>query len=125
MMSAGERDRFATIRDSARDHFRAGRVREAAIAYQTATTLRPREPGVWAGLGAARLRMGDSAGAIQAYQRAVLLNPRSSGFFTSLGHAYRGAGQSSSAITAYRRALSLNANNSSARQALERLGVSP
>ena len=110
---------FDQAREAARTHFSAGRFREAAAAYQRATSINPRHAGSYAGLGNARLRLQDYRGAVAAFQRAVQLSPRNSGFFTSLGHAYRASGNAAHARQAYQRALALNPTNRAAQQSLQ------
>lgn len=68
-------DTLATVLARARDRFRAGDFRRAALDYQAAARMAPRDARVYAGLGAARMRAGDRAGAARAYQRAVSLAP--------------------------------------------------
>ena len=112
---------FDQTREAAREAFAGGRLQEAATLYERATSLNPRHAGSFAGLGAARLRMGDAGGAVAAYQRAIQLSPSNSGFFTSLGHAYVRAGNRAAAQQAYQRALALNPNNTAARNAMNAL----
>lgn len=112
---------FADARDQARAFYAAKRYKEAAAAYERAARLDPSHAGTFAGLGAARLQVGDNKGALQAYQRAVQLSPETSGFQAALGRAYLANGDKSRAIAAYKRALSLDPKNEAAKTALQQL----
>lgn len=113
---------FAAAREEARVHYAAKRYKQAAAAYEQATKYDPGHPGTFAGLGAARLQLGDHQGAIQAYQRAAQLAPDSAGFQTALGRAYVAGGDKSRARAAYNRALVLDPKNEAAKSALKDLG---
>lgn len=119
---AAGRSAFEALRDEAREHFSNRRYPQAAAAYERAAAMNPRHAPTFAGLGAARTAMGDSAGAIAAYQRAVELQPNSSGFNAALGRAFLSAGDRGRATQAYQRALALDPNNAAARGALQSLG---
>lgn len=111
---------FDQVREEARQHFSARRFPQAATAYERAAALNPSHAGSFAGLGAAKLAMGDTSGAVRAYERAVQLAPSNSGFFAALGRAYLTAGRNDRASAAYQRALSLDPNNRAAREGLAR-----
>ncbi len=120
-MSSMSGSRLDQVRAEAREHFQARRYPQAVAAYQRATSLAPRNAGVFGGLGASHLAMRNSRGAIAAYTRAVELSPRHSGYFTSLGHAYRQQGDRANARRSYQRAIALNPNNTSAQRSLASL----
>jgi serine/threonine-protein kinase len=113
---------FAAAREEARSHYAAKRYKEAEAAYERASRLDPSHAGTFAGLGAARLQIGDPKGALQAYQRAVQLSPDTSGFHAALGRAYLANGDKSRAAAAYKRALTLDPKNDAAKSALRQLG---
>jgi serine/threonine-protein kinase len=113
---------FDTLREQAREHFAAGRYREAAAAYERAVALNPNHAGAFAGLGASRLRLGDARGAVAAYEKATQLNPQNASFFVALGNAQLAAGDRNGARQSFLRALSLDPNHGAARQGLAQLG---
>ncbi len=113
---------FAEARDEARTQYAAKHYREAAAAYERAARYDPTNPGIYAGLGAARLQLGEHRAAVQAYQHAVQLSPGSSGFQAALGRAYLGVGEKTKAAAAYKRALAIDPQNEAARSALHSLG---
>lgn len=115
-------ERFEAVRRQALEHFRARRFPQAAQAYEQATQLNPRHAGSFAGLGAARLALGQHQRAVRAYQRAVTLQPRHAGFHAALGRAYHLAGDHGRARQSYQRALALDSSNQAARQGLQSLG---
>ena len=105
----------------ARDHYKAGRYREAAKAYEKATELNPGDAGAFAGLGASLLANNDPKGAVDAYSKAVRSQPTSSGFHAALGRAYLARGDRDRARAAYEKALQLNPDNGAAKAALAQL----
>lgn len=111
----------AELKDQGRAHYRAGRYREAAAAYQGATEQDPSDPGAFAGLAASRLASGNANAAIAAYSRAVRLQPTSSGFHAALGRAYLANNDRGRARAAYEKALELNPENGAAKTALAQL----
>ncbi len=113
---------FAEARDEARTHYAAKHYREAATAYERAARYDPTNAGIFAGLGAARLQLGENRAALQAYQHAVQLSPNSSGFQAALGRAYVAVGDKGKAAAAYKRALAIDSKNEAARSALKQLG---
>jgi serine/threonine-protein kinase len=120
--AAGAASPFDAFREQAREHFAAGRYREAAAAYERAVALNPSHAGAFAGLGASRMRLGDARGAVAAYEKATQLNPQNAGFFAALGNAQMAAGDRNGARQSFQRALSLDPNNGAARQGLAQLG---
>lgn len=117
-------DRLAKAEElklQARDHYKAGRFRDAAKAYEKATELNPQDAGAFAGLGASLLSNNDAKGAIDAYSKAVRLQPGSSGFHAALGRAYLSRGDRDRARAAYEKALQLNPENGAAKTALAQL----
>lgn len=114
-------DDFEAFREEARALFAAGEFGEAADAYEAATQMNPVHAGTFAGLGAARLRVGEVEAGLAAYQEAVRLAPTHSGFHAALGRAYRGAGRAGLALESYREALRLDTRNRAARRAIREL----
>ncbi|RLB48306.1 MAG: hypothetical protein DRJ42_23530 [Deltaproteobacteria bacterium] len=114
-------DDFEAFREEARALFAAGDYAEAASAYEAATQMNPVHAGTFAGLGAARLRIGETEAGLAAYQEAVRLAPTHSGFHAALGRAYRGAGRDGLALESYREAFRLDRGNRAARQAIREL----
>ncbi|MBW2462762.1 MAG: tetratricopeptide repeat protein [Deltaproteobacteria bacterium] len=112
-------------RSQGREHFRGGRFPQAAAAYEQATRAEPNHPGAFSGLGAARLQMGDTAGAVSAYQNAVRISPNSSGFWSALARAQARSDDHQAAIASLRRAVQLDPDNRSAQQGLAALGAAP
>lgn len=121
--AANERTaQWAEARDQARAHYAAKRFKQAAQAYERAAEYDPTHAGTFAGLGASRLQLGDSKGAVTAYQRAIQLSPSSAGFHVALGRAYVAAGDKSKARAEYKRALTLDPKNEGAKESLKEIG---
>ncbi|MBW2460308.1 MAG: tetratricopeptide repeat protein, partial [Deltaproteobacteria bacterium] len=114
-------DDFEAFREEARALFAAGEFAEAASVYEAATQMNPVHAGTFAGLGAARLHIGETEAGLAAYQEAVRLAPTHSGFHAALGRAYRGAGRDGLALESYREALRLDRRNRIARRAIREL----
>ena len=96
-----------TIEDAVAAH-RAGRLNEAAKAYQSLVEENPRHFDALHLLGVVRTAQGQSKDAVQLIKRALKLNPRSVDGHYNLGVALDAAEQQQSAITAYRQAIALN-----------------
>jgi tetratricopeptide (TPR) repeat protein len=111
-------------RVQAREHFRARRFAEAAQAYEAATGLDPSNAGAFAGLGAARLALGDVQGAGRAYQGAVRLAPQNSGFWSAYARVQSQAGDREGALVSLRRAVEIDPNNRTAQEGLRALSSS-
>ena len=109
----------------ARDHYRGGRFRQAAAAYESVTLLEPTHPRAFAGLGTCRLRGGWAQGAVHAFRQAVQLAPGNPSFHTMLGDAYRVARDPRQASAAYRQALTIRPGYAPAEAGLRRLGPRP
>jgi predicted TPR repeat methyltransferase len=90
-------------------HHRAGRLDEAAAAYEEILRRDPRFAPAWSMKGVLALQQGRSSEAIPLFERAIELDGKPPGFHLNLGNALRGAGRLDEAITAYRRALELDA----------------
>ncbi len=118
----GQTDRFSQAREEALAHFQARRFEQAAEAYEQATQINPRHAGSFAGLGAARLALGQHDAAVRAYERAIALSPNHAGFQAALGRAHLAAGDREQARQAFRRALAIDPNNQAARQGLQTVG---
>lgn len=115
-------EEFAAARDAARTAYGAGDWVASEAAYLRASQLNPKNAGVLAGLGTARLRQRNIKGAINAFEQAVTVAPDNANFWAALGRAYRIDGQRESSESAYRRTLELDPDNT---YALEALGVKP
>jgi eukaryotic-like serine/threonine-protein kinase len=113
---------FAAARDEARTFYAAKRYKDAAAAYERAARYDPKHPGTFAGLGAARLQLGDNKAAVDAYKRAVQLSPDTAGFHAALGRAYLQLGDKSKATSSYKKALAVDPKNEAAKTALKQLG---
>jgi serine/threonine protein kinase len=113
---------FAAARDEARNAYAAKKYNDAAAAYERAAKYDPKHPGTFAGLGAARLQLGENKAAVQAYQRAVQLSPETSGFHAALGRAYLALGDKPKALAAYKKALAVDPKNEAAKTAIKQLG---
>lgn len=113
---------FATAREEARNAYAAKKYKEAAAAFERATKYDSKHPGSFAGLGAARLQLGENKAAVQAYQRAVHLSPETSGFHAALGRAYLSVGEKAKAIASYKKALAADPKNEAAKVALKQIG---
>jgi serine/threonine protein kinase len=113
---------FAAARDEARNAYAAKKYKDAAAAYERAAKYDPKHPGTFAGLGAARLQLGENKAAVQAYQRAVQLSPETSGFHAALGRAYLALGDKGKALAAYKKALATDPKNEAAKTAIKQLG---
>ncbi len=110
-------------RQQGREHFQARRYPQAAAAYEQAARLAPSHAGSFAGLGAARLAMGDTAGAVSAYQSAVRIEPNRSSFWSALARAQAQSGDRGGAVASLQRALQLDPSNQNAQNGLHALGV--
>ncbi len=119
--SVDKEELWAKARDEARAHYAAKRYKQAAQAYEQASKYSPSNAGTYAGLGGARLQVGDTRGAIQAYSKAVQLSPSTSGFHAALGRAFLTAGDKAKARASYKRALALDPNNEAAKAVLATL----
>jgi eukaryotic-like serine/threonine-protein kinase len=113
---------FAAARDDARSAYASKNYKAAAAAYERASKLDPKHAGTYAGLGSARLQLGENKAAVAAYQRAVQLSPDTSGFHAALGRAYLANGDRTKAVASYKKALQLDPKNEAARAALSQLG---
>ncbi|MDB4985107.1 MAG: Serine/threonine protein kinase [Myxococcaceae bacterium] len=111
----------ASARADAQAAFAAKNYKAAAAAYERAARADPTNPGTFAGLGAALMKLGDSKGALHAYQKAVKLSPQASGLHAALGRSYLANGDKAKAISEYKRALALDPKNEAAKYALAQL----
>lgn len=119
--SSNNREAWAQAREEARKAWNARDFRRAAASYQKAARANPRHAGTWAGLGAAKLKIGDARGAVTAYKKAVRLRPRTSGFHAALAKAYKQSGDRRKAKASYEQALKLDPKNKAARNGLRSL----
>ncbi len=107
----------------ARAHFRAGRFRESAMAYQQVTRMDPTNSGAFAGLGSALLRGRQTRPAVGAYRQAVQLQPGNPNYHAFLGEALAASGDHDGAVAEYQAALAIQPNNFIASQGLSRVGA--
>jgi eukaryotic-like serine/threonine-protein kinase len=113
---------FAAARDEARAHYAAKRFKEAAVAYERAVKADPKNAGAYAGLGAARLQLGDNKAALKAYQQAAQISPETAGFHAALGRTHLALGDKARALASYKKAVALDPKNEAAKTALRQLG---
>ena len=83
---------------------------EAERFFAEAATLDPRMERAWDGLGVARTRRGDLAGAEAAFRRGLEVAPASAVLYEHLGDALLGGGRVEAALQAYERAVTLAPN---------------
>ena len=88
-------------------HLRAGRLAEAAGAYQRVIALQPDVPAAYHNLGLALRQMGQSDDAVACYRRVVALRPFAPEGHNNLANALRDLGRLDEAAAAYRQALAL------------------
>jgi Flp pilus assembly protein TadD len=88
--------------------FQQGRAADCAKLCESILAKRAREPGALHLLGAARLRLGDSEGALGALRQAARYDPRNAEIHSNLGAALRAAGDAAAAVESLRRAVALN-----------------
>lgn len=93
---------------------RLGRWQESLVAFQQAAKLKPDDPGVQAGLGAALTVLGKPADAIEPLERAVRANPTFAGNHFALGLAYSQSGRLDADIKEFKEAIRLNPDNAPA-----------
>ncbi len=89
------------------DH-RAGRLDDAARAYEALVRIAPQLAAVWAMQGVLALQHGRAQHAVELLEHAVELDPEDAGACLNLGNALRAAARSEEAIAAYRRSLALD-----------------
>lgn len=106
---------------TARAHYQAGRFAQAAAVYGQAVRMEPTSSRALAGLGSARLRLNDAAGAVTALNAALRSNPKNANLYTLLGQAFAAAGSVDNAMAAYRRALQADPKHAYAKAALTEL----
>lgn len=109
-----------------KDHFAAGRYREALAEFRKAVAASPDEPRLRVTLGDALSRLGDHEGARQEFETAVRLDPGYANAHYNLGVALVGLGRDEAALEHYASALDSDPEMTSARfnmaNALRRLG---
>src|SRR5689334_6584333 len=88
---------------------RAGRLREAEIAYRRVLDINPNHVDALSFLGILAGQTGHVDDAISLIRRAIMLQPNEYVLYFNLAAALRQAGQDEFAIDAYRRGLSLHA----------------
>ncbi|MEZ4256551.1 MAG: tetratricopeptide repeat protein [Polyangiales bacterium] len=71
-----------SLRSKARQHFMARQFKISLTLYEKAVKLEPTNPAGYAGLGASKLALKDSAGSVAAYKKATDLNPKNSAHWT-------------------------------------------
>ncbi len=101
-------------------HLQAGRLRQAALAFEQLVVDDPRHLEGWCRLAAAREALGDHPGAIAAYRAASALKPDFAGVHCNLGAALLRTGAAEAAMSAFEQAL---AHQPDFPEALNGLGV--
>ena len=94
--------------------FQAGRIQEAADAYQSALEIQPERAATHYNLGNALVRLGQLDDALDAFERAVQLRPHFPRALNSLGNTFQRLGRTDEAIHAYRKALALEPDEADA-----------
>jgi tetratricopeptide (TPR) repeat protein len=91
---------------------KAGRLAEAAAAYETILKIEPDNADALHLAGLIALQRGDAAGALARIGRAAALNPRNAAYHMNLGRARQAAGQLEDARASFRRAAEFAPNES-------------
>ncbi len=92
--------------DSARRAARAGRLDDAARAWEQVRTVSPDNPEALFFFGQRALASGDARGAVQMLKRAALSAPRDALIPLALATAHRATGDAVGELSAYDQALS-------------------
>lgn len=101
LLEAGRKDDALTLAAGSPDpalarvegflHQEAGRLQEAAVAYERAIAGDPDDLSSWNNLGNARARLGDTDGAIAALERAISIAPADLPIYLNLAEVLREA----------------------------------
>ena len=89
-------------------------VDKSVAAFERATTLDPKDADAWFGLGRARDRKKDHAGAVTAFRKAVEIDPSYTDAYYRAGSALEMLLRDEEAIAAYRKVLELEPTRASA-----------
>ncbi|MEB3168571.1 MAG: tetratricopeptide repeat protein, partial [Synechococcaceae cyanobacterium] len=116
----GRRNAHLTPLDRANTLKQAGRLVEAAAAYQEALRLNPEQPAALNNLGNTLKRLDRLVEAIPCYLRALAIAPHYAEAHNNLGNAYQQLGDRQRAIDHYRQALAADPNLA---VALSNLGI--
>ncbi|HEU4635091.1 MAG TPA: tetratricopeptide repeat protein [Edaphobacter sp.] len=92
----------------------AGRLPEAADAYQQAIRINPQYQRAYSSLGETYARMGDLPKATAAYQQALAVNPSDAATTLNLAVVLHQSGNNQQAESTFRRAIALDPQNSAA-----------
>ena len=92
-------------------HHRAGRLRQADVAYRQVLAARPDHADALHMLGFLAHQVGLNQAAVPLIRRAIEVNPSAPDYFAHLGMVLLSAGQLDDAIAACRQALALRPNN--------------
>ncbi len=111
-------DRLAGRLEAALALHRAGRLADAARAYEDILKRAPRHAEALHLLGLARIGSGDFAGGVALIEKAIALRPKEALFHANLGLAYLKAQRHAEAVPPLRRAVALDAT---AREAYDNL----
>jgi len=101
--TAAQRDEMGT----AMALHQAGRVAEAAAAYERLLAREPRNADALHLSGVAACQMGDGAKGVELMRRAIALRPAAAEYHFNLGNALKDLGRYGDAATAYRQAIRL------------------
>ena len=105
---------------------RAGRVPDAATAYETIAARWPESFGAWMGLGNTRFALKDPAAAERAFRKAAEADPTAPQAWNNLAYALAEQGRRAEAIAAAERAVALGgANADPYRATLQELSQAP
>ena len=101
---------MATIPEAlglARQHHRAGRLREAEKAFRQILQAQPGHPEALHYLGVIAYQVGRHDLAVDYIGKAITLNPQAAEYHNNIGQAYRALGRLDEAVAHYRQALAL------------------
>jgi hypothetical protein len=105
---------------------RAGRVSEAATAYETIAAKWPESFGAWMGAGNTRFALKDFAAAERAFRKAGEADPTAPQAWNNLAYALAGQGRRAEAIAAAERAVALGGDKADPyRATLQELSAAP
>ncbi len=116
-------DRSATLRNDGALALRAGRYREAAVAFHQLLREEPEDAGLHTALASALIGLGRIEQARTSVETALELAPDSAGAVFTLGRIHEEEGDREGAIASFQRALQYDAEHGPSSAALDRLGA--
>jgi tetratricopeptide (TPR) repeat protein len=102
-----------------------GKIDSALADYNKAIEIKPKYAEALINRGSIYEKKGDDVRAFQDYDRAVEADPQYSLAYVVRGEAYEKKGDKQRAIADFRKALSVDPERTSAKDGLDRLGVTP